>query len=268
LSQAGVRVVYVSQENPRDVELRRLERLSPEPELLHVYHYTGMDLAQQDHVDWLQYVGGGAGLIVLDTLTACWSGDENSNEAMAAFDREVIRPIIGATGASVLTLDHTGHPTAFVPRKGVAAARGASAKGQKSDLFLEFKDEGNHRFLIRHGKDRIGGTREPDRTFEVIDTEDDLLDIVQVEGAEGEKLREVAEAMVTYITAAATPPSTNEVRAAMKGMAGKEIQTQAMSLLRSENPPRVRDGWGSVDTDKGRRRAKVWTLAPPELAHE
>jgi hypothetical protein len=89
-----------------------------------------------------------------------------------------------------------------------------------------------------------------------------------VENAEDEKVREVAEAMVEFILAAPQPPSTNAVRAAMKGMAGKEIQTQAMSLLRAEDPPRVRDGWGSIDTDKGRKRAKVWTPAPPELTDE
>lgn len=262
LSRAGIRVLYVSQENNLNVELRRLERLDPNPEYLIVFHYQGVDLVDADHVDWLKREGAGAGLIVLDTFTACWSGDENDNAAVAGFDREVIRPVIEATGASVLTLDHTGHPTAFVSRKGVSAARGASSKGQKADLVLEFRDLGEHRFLVRQGKNRLTGTIEPDRTLEVVDTDDDLLDIVETENPGDAKIRETAEAMVEFIQAAEHAPSTEALRQAMKGIAGKEIQTAAMNLLRLENPRRVVDIWGHIDTEKGRRRAKVWIPAP------
>jgi hypothetical protein len=267
LSRRGIRVSYHSQENPRDVELRRLERLHPNPEFLELYHYEEFDLARREHVEWIKANEVGAGLIVFDTLTACWSGDENDNAAVVAFDRDVIRPIIEATGATVLTLDHTGHPTAFVPRKGVSAARGASSKGQKADFFLEFRSEDRRRFLIHHGKNRVTGINEPDRTFEVVDTEDDLLGIVQVENAEDERVRETAEAMVEFILAADQPPSTNELRAAMRGVVGKDSQTSAMEVLRLENPRRVVDVWGKVDSPKGWRRAKVWKPAPPEMPH-
>jgi hypothetical protein len=118
LSRSGVRVVYLSQENPLAVELRRLERLSPDPEHLILFHYQGLDLAQPDHVDWLKYEGGGAGLIVVDTFSACWSGDENSNEEIAAFDRDVIRPVIAAHRG--LDLDPGPHraPNRLRPPKG------------------------------------------------------------------------------------------------------------------------------------------------------
>ncbi|MBA3727837.1 MAG: hypothetical protein H0W94_01270 [Actinobacteria bacterium] len=51
---------------------------------------------------------------MLDTLSACWSGDEGDNDAIAAFDRHALAPLVRATGASVLVLDHTGHPQPFV----------------------------------------------------------------------------------------------------------------------------------------------------------
>jgi hypothetical protein len=267
LSRSGTRVVYISQENPLGVELRRLERLAPNPDHLIVYHYQGLDLTLRDHVGWLQRVGVGAGLIVLDTFTACWSGDENSNEEVAGFDRRVIRPVIAATGASVLTLDHTGHPTAFVPRTGVSAARGASSKGQKADLVLEFRDLGDHRFLIRQGKNRLTGTIEPDRTFEVIDTDENGLDIVEIANPEDVLVQQMAEDMAAFILAAEEPVGTNRLRKAAGG--GKETQTRAMERLRTETPRRVVNVTGYVETEgKGRRRAKVWQPAPPEIEEE
>jgi hypothetical protein len=262
LSREGIRVLYISQENPEPVELHRLERLSPDPDHLIVYHYQGVDLAQPDHVDWLKSQVG-AGLIVLDTFTACWSGDENSNEEIAAFDRDVIRPVIAATGASVLTLNHTGHPTAFVARKGVSAARGASSKGQKADFVLEFRDQGDHRFLVRHGKNRITGSNEPDRTFEVVDTDDGMLALAEVESPEDEKVRGMAEDMAAFILTSEEPVGTNRLRAAAGG--GKETQTRAMELLRREQPRRVMDRWEVLQTDSGRQRSKVWRPAPLEL---
>jgi hypothetical protein len=267
LSFRGVRVVYISQENPRDVELRRIERLGANPDFLELFHYANIDLAQREHADWLRAAAEGAGLVVIDTLTSCWSGDENDNAAIVALDRDVTRPIIASTGASFLTLDHTGHPQPFSYRRGTSAARGASSKGQKADLVLEFRVEGGHRFRIVHAKDRVRGVLEPDRTFEIVDTENDMLEILQVEGAAEEKVRQVAEAMAEYIIAAPHPPSTNELRAAMKGIGGKEMQSLAMALLRTESPLRVIDTWGQVDTPKGARRAKVWIPAPPEMPH-
>jgi hypothetical protein len=128
---------------------------------------------------------------------------------------------------------------------------------------LEFRDLGDHRFMIRQGKNRLTGTIEPDRTFEVTDTDDDGLDIVEVEKPEDDKVREMAEDMAAYILASGDPISTKQLRVAAGG--GKQTQTRAMELLRTENPRRVVDAWEVIQTDGGRQRLKAWRPAPPEL---
>jgi hypothetical protein len=128
---------------------------------------------------------------------------------------------------------------------------------------LEFRDQGPHRFQIRHGKNRLTGTIEPDRDFEVVDTDDDLLDIVEVENPEDDKVREIAKDMAAFILASDDPVSTKQLRVAAGGR--KETQSRAMDLLRTENPRRVVDGWEVIQTDSGRQRAKAWRPAPREL---
>jgi AAA domain len=203
LTRDGRRVTYISQENPLDEEIRRLRRLKPDPAFLRFFHDAGLDLMLPDHVAALRSATEGADAVVLDTLTACWSGPEDDNGAIAAFDREVLMPITAA-GATVLTLDHTGHPQAFVRRRGVNAGRGASAKGQKADVVLEFIAHAEHEFVIRVGKMRAGdGRRPPDALMRVVDTEDGGLDIESVPSAEDVKIVNFAEAVVEVIHEAA-----------------------------------------------------------------
>ena len=262
LSRRGVRVIYISQENPRQVDLARLGKLQPNPACLTVYHYAGFDFALPLHVERLIELADGVSLIVADTLSAVWSGDENDNAAIVGYDREFVRPVIETTGATVLTLDHTGHPSAFVSRKGVSAPRGASAKGQKADTVLEFRIEGPHEFSITHSKSRADGILQPLRQFEVRDDEDaETISLVAVENSADRQSRDVADRMAAFICAAAGPITTNALREAMKGAAGREVQNTAMNQLRGEDPPRVRTGQRTIDTPHGRQPAKAWWSA-------
>jgi hypothetical protein len=138
LTKQGLYVVYISQENPLAVDVHRLERLRPNFDHLRFFHMPGLDLTQAEHRAELIRVSDGAALVILDTLTACWSGDENDNAQIAAIDRDVLVPLT-QIGASSLVIHHTGHPQALVRREGVHAGRGASTMGQKADVVLVFK---------------------------------------------------------------------------------------------------------------------------------
>jgi hypothetical protein len=138
----GGLVIYVSQENGLEEEARRFLRLRPNFDLLHLYVDQGLDLTDSGHRDALFAASEGAALVVLDTYSACWEGDEDSNREFAAFDRDVMQPI-KASGSSLLVLDHTGNPQQHGRRHGAHAPRGASSKGQKADFLLEFRTVGD-----------------------------------------------------------------------------------------------------------------------------
>jgi hypothetical protein len=258
LTRAGLIVVYISQENGLEEEIRRFVRLRPDFSRLRLGVDQGLDLTLADHIAALVDFSQGAALVVIDTLSACWSGDEDSNTAITAFDRDVLLPLIHETGASTLTLDHTGNPQAFTRRRGVTAPRGASAKGQKADFLLEFKDLGDHRFSIAHAKARGARNKEPVRTFEVIDGEDDSLDVVEVETSTDAKVLALAEDLVEAICAEGSLTTIALREVAKNLQAGVESQNAAMNLLKVEDPPRVSVDWGMIDSEKGKRRAKVW----------
>lgn len=189
LTQDGHEVVYVSAENPLSEELRRFRRLGPDVEKLALFHDAGIDLARAEDAAALIQASRGASLVVLDTLSAVWSGDENDNAAISALDREFLVPLVKATGATVLVLDHVGHPQHFVTRKGVNAGRGASAKGQKADVVLEFVAKREHSFILRVGKMR-GGDK-PEKVLKVVDLPDGSLDVaVQKSEAPSEDMRD------------------------------------------------------------------------------
>jgi hypothetical protein len=257
LSREGQVIVYVSQENPLAEELRRVALARPDLERFKLFHGQGLDLVLPEHREALLAEAVGAGLVVLDTYTACWSGDENDNAAVAAFDREALVPI-AELGATALVIDHTGHPQAFVSRKGAGAGRGASAKGQKADVVLEFRAEGQRGFVIEHGKNRMGGLLVPPRGFEVHNTDDDALELVEVETSAQRAVRVIAEQMVEAITAAGVLP-TRALREAATG--SRDQQAEAMRLLEGEQPPRVVAAPETLDTGGGRQRVKAWRVA-------
>jgi hypothetical protein len=264
LTRDGRTVAYVSQENPLDEDLRRLRRLNPDPAFLRFFHGAGLDLMLPDHVAALREATAGADVVMLDTLTACWSGPEDDNGAIAALDRDVLVPITAA-GATALVLDHTGHPQAFVRRRGVNAGRGASSKGQKADVVLEFVAHADHEFTIRVGKMRAGnGHNPPDALMRVVDTADGGLDIESVGNAEDVKTVTFAEAMVDAIREAGSL-TTNALRERMKPLGGKDAQSAAMHLLEHEEPRRVTVAWEVIDTGQGRQRSKVWRPASEGL---
>ena len=126
----GLIVCHVSQENGLEEEIRRFVRLKPDFERLRLYVDQGLDLANGSHVGALIEASMGAALCVIDTLSACWSGDEDSNHAITSFDRDVLLPLIRETGASPVVIDHTGNPQPFVRRRGVSAPRGQRQRSE------------------------------------------------------------------------------------------------------------------------------------------
>lgn len=273
LSQGGRAVAFFSQENPLDVDVQRLAKLEPDAELFTLYHDAGIDLANPECVAWIINAHRGHALVVFDTLSATWTGDENINAEIAALDREALAPIARETGAAVVVLDHTGHPQPFVgqSRQGHASPRGASSKGQKADTVLEFRQlqDGGQGFVLIHGKNRPGGGRkEPPRRFDFIDTEDDRIELQDAGTALAERVLECAEVMVEAAckNPEQAPFSSGWLRkaATAAGVTRPQTHTDALHLLAEENPPRL-----AVRRRAGPRGADQWWLAgdePEELA--
>jgi hypothetical protein len=256
LTREGLEVTYLSQENPLPEDVRRWGRLRPDYDRLHFYHGQSFDLAVPDHVDKITTIAAKSSLIVIDTLSAAWSGDENSNKEIAELDRIALGPL-SRDGSTVLLLDHTGHPSQFVTRKGVSAARGASSKGQKVDTLLEFVPQGPSSFRIEPGKMRAGGVLPAPMSCQVVDTDDDGLDIQIDRNAPESRVMDCASRIVALVSGSEDPLPTKSVRAAVSGF-GQEIVSQAIDLLLYEQPPRVRRYDGK--TRKG-QRAKLWAPA-------
>lgn len=257
LSREGQRVAYFSQENPRSEDNRRLARLRPHPDRLLFFRAEDLDLAQPDDVRALVGAVKDCELVVFDTLTACWSGDENDNAAIAALDREALLPIVSDTGATVLLLHHTGHPQAHVTRRGASAGRGASSMGQKADVVLEFRSKGEFEFEVAMGKNRVGGKKAPPILYRVEDTDDGGLAVVRAGLSADRQVKELADEMVEAI-ASAGALTTKQLRDSVGG--GRERADQAFRLLEAEDPPRVSATEERVATAGGRQRAKVWRV--------
>ncbi len=83
----------------------------------------------------------GAKLIVIDTLLANFSGDENAAEDMSAFSKAV-RVLRMATGAAVLVVHHTGHVATDRPQ-------GSNAIRRNIDIELRLEKDGNDSMLAR-----------------------------------------------------------------------------------------------------------------------
>jgi hypothetical protein len=263
LTRSGSRVVFVSQENPLATDLDRLARLRPEFDNLSYFHMPGLDLAERSHFVELALACDGHDLLVIDTLSASWSGDEASNADVVRLDREVLSQLVRLTGVTLVVVHHTGHPQAFVNRSGVGAGRGASAMGQKADVVLVFRSEGHHEFTVEHSKNRTpGGYLEPKARFRVIDTEDGGLDIERVGRSIDERQVEAMDAAVAIIAASDGALSTNALKAALnaEGFGGSTV-TPALAELRVEEPPRVRQVDGRVvGADGKRRRGRPWIV--------
>lgn len=254
VTRLSLLVVYVSQENGLEEEARRFLRLRPDFEWLRLYVDQGLDLAHPVHREVFLEATVGAALVVLDTFTACWSGNEDSNHDLAAFDRDVMKPLQLA-GASSLVLDHTGNPQPFVRRRGVSAPRGASSKAQKADFLLEFTATDEASFKLERAKARGTHGRRP-LVYRVVDGPDDTLELVETEATE--RVEELADELVAAITADA-PLATKQVRGIAKELGyGVEATSAALELLKAEQPKRVTVDWEVIDTPGGRQRVKAW----------
>ena len=264
LSRNAVEVAYISQENPLVEDLRRLERLKPNWRYMRFFHDQALDLAEPDHVAELVRICRRARLIVLDTLTACWSGDESKNPEIAAFDRDVLQNVVRETGASFVILDHTGNPQAFVRRAGVTAGRGASSKGQKADVVITFKSEGQTGFVIEHAKNRMGGHKRPPLHMNVVDGPDGSLTLEEVVQTTEDKISECVDRMIDLIEEAGQL-NQGDLRARCTGFAGK-VQTAALARLRAEENPRVVfTKERALAADGKRRQMEIWRPAESRL---
>jgi hypothetical protein len=257
LSRRGVRVSYFSEENPIGEELRRLARLNPDPRFFRLFHRTGMDLDDGRWIEAMLAATQGDAITFFDSLTDLWGGDENDNRAVQVFDASVLKPL-QAQGVTPVVLHHTGHKQMFSERGGATAGRGASSLGQKADLVLEFKDAGESRFTVTYAKSRLGGIRQPDRTFRVEDAENGLLTIVTASNPEEQAVAELTDKIVRLICNAPDGLTTSELRVLAGG--NKERQTIALAVLESDS--RIHCGVEKRLTRDGKHHdAKVWRPA-------
>lgn len=261
LTRAGRTVVFLSQENPLQTDVDRIARLRPDYSRLRYFHNPGLDLADRSHFTELALACAEADLLVIDTLSASWSGDEASNADIVKLDREVLAQLVRLTGVTTVMIHHTGHPQAFVNRSGVSAGRGASAMGQKADVFLVFTSMGVHEFTIDHSKNRTpGGHKEPRTRFRVVDTLDGGLDIERVGKSIPERVAEAMDAAVEIVTSSPEPLGTNGLKEALKEQGfGSSSVEPALAELRTEDPARVRQGDGPVIGKDGKhRKGRPW----------
>jgi AAA domain len=254
LSARGIRIAYFSEENPTEEDLRRLSLLRPDPALFTFFHRTGIDLTDPRWVAAMLEATKGCGAVAFDTWTDCWHGDESSNEEVRDFDADVLKPM-QAQGTTPIVVHHTGHPQMFSNRRGATAGRGASSLGQKADVALEFRAEDDGAFTVVYGKARIGGVRQPERTFRVVDVEGGI-DILEIGSSRARTITELAERAVSAVlTAPRRYLTTSELRAAVGG--ARDVQAEALEL--AEGDERIRVTVRRVQTKDGRHRdAKVW----------
>jgi len=221
-------------------------------------------LADRSHFLELAEVCSGADLLVLDTLSALWSGDEASNAEVVKLDRDVLAQLVRATGITPVVIHHTGHPQAFVNRGGAGAGRGASGMGQKADVVLVFQATGVREFTVDHSKNRTaGGYKEPKARFRIVDTDDGGLDIERLGMATDPRVAECMDAASEIVAASDGTLGTNALKAALneRGFGGSTVNP-ALAELKSENPPRLRQVDGDVIGADGRRRkGRPWVAA-------
>jgi len=265
LTREGRTVAFVSAENPLATDLDRMTRLHPDFSRLRYYHMPILDLAEQEHFVVLARACAGADLVVIDTMSAVWSGDENDNRAIVGLDRDVLAPLVKLTQAAVVLIHHTGHPQAFVNRGGVAAGRGASAMGQKADCVLVFSAVGSHEFTIDHAKNRTpGGHKEPRVRFKVVDTDDGGLDIEVIGKAHirpGGRMHGRGGRADFRIRSRSWP---EPARTALYEMGfGGSTADRAFVELREEDPPRVQQVDGMISGADGKqRKGRPWMAIP------
>lgn len=153
---SSCRVVYVAAEAREGIKKRMDaydQHISPDgvrPDII----ASAPNLLSTDTKQLIEAIGS-AGLIILDTMAASHSGDENSAKDMGLF-LAACKDISVATGAMVLAVHHTGKEDS----KGM---RGSSALFAGADFVMEiFKNKVGDRFehgaMLSKSRDDVTGT--------------------------------------------------------------------------------------------------------------
>lgn len=106
----GGRVLYIDEENPEDIILGRFNKLGLSERAsknIHFLYRPGIWLNREPDVLIDEAAEVEPTLIVLDSLTALHSADENNANAMRGMFKEAINPLARDTGAAVIVIHHT-----------------------------------------------------------------------------------------------------------------------------------------------------------------
>jgi hypothetical protein len=157
LAEEGHKVAYFNLEmRPADAAAR-LRSLAPPPE--NFKWFSKFSFENPSYLAAACELLKGYSLVVIDSWSAVQAEGLNSNDTVAALDREVFQPLVEETGATLLVIDNTGHDA--VTDKGIVQmrhVRGASAKEDKMDVALMFSrpdENDNYRVNLSVTKMRL-----------------------------------------------------------------------------------------------------------------
>lgn len=182
-------VVYFCGENPDDVRMRLLmicktQGLDPDGLDIHVVDGTFNIAHAHDCLRTQIEAIGGAVLIVVDTLMAYFRGDDdNSNAQMAAYARDVLRPLTRLPGHPCVLVP--SHPTKNARGKEMMVPRGGGAFLNEVDANLCLTSSGEKAVQL-HWSGKIRGPE-----FEPMDFILDGLEHPEVKDSAGRILHSV-----------------------------------------------------------------------------
>jgi energy-coupling factor transporter ATP-binding protein EcfA2 len=133
------RVLYVDEENPEGLVIRRLRRLgltSVGEENIRFLHRQGIRLDRKPELLLDEALDWGPSLIVLDSLTRMHTGDENNAGEVARLFNDGINPLARETGATTLLLHHV---TKTESSSSFARARGSGDISASVDSGLDVR---------------------------------------------------------------------------------------------------------------------------------
>lgn len=133
------RVLYVDEENPEGLVLRRLKKLGlteEGAENIRFLHRQGIRLDRKPELLLDEALDWGPSLIVLDSLTRMHTGDENNAGEVAKLFNDGINPLARETGATVLLLHHV---TKTESSSSFARARGSGDISASVDTGLDVR---------------------------------------------------------------------------------------------------------------------------------
>ena len=133
------RVLYVDEENPEGLVIRRLRKLgltSVGEENIRFLHRQGIRLDRKPELLLDEALDWGPSLIVLDSLTRMHTGDENNAGEVARLFNDGINPLARETGATTLLLHHV---TKTESSSSFARARGSGDISASVDSGLDVR---------------------------------------------------------------------------------------------------------------------------------